>query len=88
MYSQHAMERCQQRGIQQDVVDALLAYGRRRYRKGAEVYFMTKSSRLRARQELGQDAFAKITDRLNSYLVVSSDGNVITATKRLQRLKF
>ncbi len=88
MYTRHAETRCQQRGIRSEVVDALMAYGRRRTRHGADVYFMDRATRERARADLGRIDYGRIADRLDAYLVVSDDGQVITAAKRLKRLKF
>lgn len=88
MYTRHAQTRCQQRGIRSEVVDALMAFGRRRTRHGADVYFMDRTARERARADLGRVAFSRISDRLDAYLVVSDDGRVITAAKRFKRLKF
>ncbi|UVC19377.1 DUF4258 domain-containing protein [Mesorhizobium onobrychidis] len=87
MYTNHAEIRCQQRGIKAEVVDAILAYGRRKRRHGADVYFMDDRARARAEEELGRQ-YARLSDRLNSYLVMSDDGKIITAAKRTRRLKF
>lgn len=88
MMSHHAMVRCQQRGIEKEVVDVLLRHGRRRYRHGASVCFMDKPSRYAARCELGDARFSRIADRLDAYAVVSDEGRVITVAKRTKRLKF
>lgn len=87
MLTRHAEIRCQQRGIRADVIDAILAYGCRRRRHGADVYFMDHKAKARARAELGCQ-YAKVSDRLDTYLVVSDGGEMITAAKRLGRLKF
>lgn len=88
MLTRHAEVRCQQRGIPHQVVDVLMTYGRRRTRHGAEVYFMDRLARDRARADLGSDGYRQVADRLDAYVVVSDDGEVITAAKRLKRLKF
>jgi hypothetical protein len=88
MLTRHAEFRCQQRGIRREVVETLLAYGRRRNRRGAEVYFMDRAARARACAELGHATYGRIADRLNAYLVVAGDGAVITLAQRLGRLKF
>ncbi|RVC91523.1 DUF4258 domain-containing protein, partial [Mesorhizobium sp. M2A.F.Ca.ET.029.05.1.1] len=54
MYTRHAETRCQQRGIKPEVIDAILAYGRRKRRFGADVYFMDSKARSRAMAELGR----------------------------------
>ncbi len=66
----------------------IFAYGRRGHHRGAQVYFMDKQARGRAREDMGRTAYVQIADRLDTYLVVSGDGVVITAAKRLGRLKF
>ena len=86
MYTRHAQTRFQQRGIRPEVISTILAYGRQRRRYGADVYFMDGSSRKRARSELGRAAYAKLADRLDAYLVMADDGQIVTAAIRLRRL--
>ena len=88
MLTIHAEMRCQQRGIKQEVVDTILSYGRRGHHQGAQVYFMDKKARRHARADMGKSAYTRIADRLNTYLVVAGNEVVITAAKRLGRLKF
>lgn len=88
MYSQHANIRCQQRGISDDVVNVLLNYGACGHHNGADVYFMNKTTREFARRELGNRRYRRMADKLNTYVVVSNDGRIITAAKRFKRLKF
>ena len=88
MLTAHAAGRCQQRGIKGEVVEAILAYGERQWRRGAEVCFMTRQARALARAMLGPERFARIADRLGCYVVVSDEGAVITVAQRRQRLKF
>ena len=88
MYTRHAETRCQQRGIRGEVVETLLDFGRCRTRHGAEVYFMDRAARERARTVLGRRRYSQVADRLDAYVVVGEDGQVITAAKRLGRLKF
>ena len=88
MYTQHGAKRCQQRGITPEVIDAILAYGKGRQRRGAEVYYMDRSARRRAAAELGPRRYAQLADKLNRYVVLSDDGSLITAAPRRRRLKF
>ncbi len=88
MFSNHARHRCRQRGISGEVVGVLLDFGRRRHRHGAEVCFMDKAARTRARRVMGASAYARIVDRLDSYVVVGEDGLILTAAQRHRRLKF
>ena len=87
MYTQHAQVRCQQRGISSEIVDVLLSFGAQRYRHGAEIYYMDRPARDQAAKVLGKPRYAKIADRLNTYIVVSPDGDLITAAPRRRRLK-
>lgn len=84
----HAQARLQQRAIPEEAVDALLAYGERRRRHGADIYFLNKRSRDRVAQALGKQRYRRIERALNSYLVIADDGALITAAHRHQRLKF
>src|SRR4051812_38196060 len=86
MYTYHAQIRCQQRGIRPEVINTILAYGNQKRRHGADVYFMDSSSRKRARSELGKVEYARIADRLDAYLVMGDDGQIVTAAIRLRRL--
>ena len=88
MLTRHAAERCQQRGIRTEVVEAILAYGDRHWRHGAEVCFMTRQAREQATAALGARRFARIADRLDCYVVLSDDGSIVTAAQRRQRLRF
>jgi len=86
MYTRHGQTRCQQRGIRPEVINTILTYGRQKRRHGADVYFMDGSSRKRALSELGRIRYAKIADRLDAYLVLADDGQIVTAAIRLRRL--
>lgn len=86
--TQHAQTRIQQRGIPSSAVDAILAFGCSKRHHGADVYFLDRQSRSRVANSLGRKQYAKIERSLDSYLVVSDDGAIITAAHRKQRLKF
>jgi hypothetical protein len=88
MRTRHAATRCRQRGISEEVVDVLLTFGRHRYRHGAEICFLDRTGRRRAERSLGRRQFARVADKLNTYLVVSDEGSLITAAPRRRRLKF
>lgn len=49
---------------------------------------MDQTARRQAAANLGRERFARIADRLNSYVVLSGDGLVVTAAPRLGRMKF
>ena len=87
MYTRHAQVRCQQRGIRPEIVDAILSYGRRSQRHNAEVCYLDRSARRLLETELGRDAYRRLADRLDTYVVVADDGSIITAAKRLMRMR-
>ena len=87
-FTRHAQTCAQQRGIQSDVAEALLTYGNAQIRHGAEVVYMDKATRARARKAMGEKAYARIADRLDCYLVLAADGAVVTCAHRTDRLRF
>jgi hypothetical protein len=88
MYIQHASIRRRQRALTRDVIDTILIYVDRKRHRGADIYFMNHRCRARAAVGVGVRAFRKIEGRLNSYVVVSDDGEIITSVRRILRLKF
>lgn len=88
MYTTHARSRCQQRSIPLRVVELIIEYGEMGYNKGAAIYRMTKKARRRLRWELGQEFYRAVEKKLNCYVVVSEDGSVITAGRRVVKMKF
>ena len=87
MDTNHCTSRCQQRGIPHVVIDWLIKYGSVTRRNHADVYYMDKKSRKRLRSDIGKIAYKRIQDLLDSYLVLSDEGNVITVTKRYKRIR-
>ena len=81
----HAAIRMQQRGIPHDVVDLILDFGHScRNRRGSEVVHMTTRDSRMARADQG------VTfnyPRRNYYLVLSTDGLVVTVGIRTKRLR-
>lgn len=88
MYTAHAQARLQQRAIPGEAVDTLLAYGERRRHRGADVYYLSKTARSRVASALGKERYNRLSRSLDTYLVVSDNGDLITAGHRLHRLKF
>ena len=81
----HAERRFAQRGFRRETVETLVAFGRRERSNGADVYFMDRKARSRAREALGAKRYAKVEDRLDAYVVVADDGAIVTIAKRLRR---
>ena len=86
MLSRHARKRMQQRGVPYAVVDILLDFGRAEHDgHGGEIIYLDSNDRRVARplfREFG------IGDHcLNAYLVVGSNGNVLTIGHRYVAIK-
>ena len=88
MYTAHAQARLQQRAIPDEAVDTLLSYGERRRHHGADIYYLSKAARSRVAGALGKERYNRLHRSLDTYLVVSDDGRLITAAHRCRRLKF
>jgi len=85
--TRHASRRVQQRGVNRDVLDGLLAYGRYApdHQGGHVVTFDDRSLEALALNE-SASVRARATDSPNLYAVLSSDGVVITAGYRFRRI--
>jgi len=85
MYSQHALQRMQQRGITEQVVEALLAFGCSLYHKGREVVFLDHHSLAR----LGHCGEWSRQDclQLRRHYLVMQGGEVITVGHRTTHFK-
>ena len=86
-FSNHAMKRCQQRGISQSSIDTVVRFGRRQIRHNGYVYSMDRRARRNAERLLG-DKYRRVVDALDIYVVISlNTREVITVAHRLGRLK-
>lgn len=83
----HASRRVQQRGVNREVLDGLLAYGRYApdHQGGHVVTFDERALDALALNE-PSSVRARATDSPNLYAVLSSDGVVITAGYRFRRI--
>ena len=83
--SRHAAKRMQQRGIPEQVIDWLVAYGEGDHQAGAELFFFTR----RSRRALARDVSARLMRRyekaLDAYLVCA-EGKIATVGHRYQRV--
>lgn len=93
MFTKHALKRCQQRAISQDLCDLVLEFGEYRYDKhGARIWFVTKRSLERVGRELGVDGVKRLERKRNIFLVEALDtsavitvGHAFRASKSVSR---
>jgi hypothetical protein len=85
-FTDHARARMQQRGISAAAIDLLLDYGRTSHdHHGAEIVFFDKAARARLAKQ--DPAASREAARLaRTYLIVASDGAVITVGHRYRRI--
>ena len=84
--SEHAKKRRQQRGTPREAVDVVLAYGAVVHHFGGRKHYMNREAHRRAKSAMGADAYRRIVDRLNIYVVLSSAGVIVTVAKLSKRL--
>ncbi len=84
--SRHAEIRANQRGLNRLVVDLLWDFGRESPAGGGSVRLqLDKVSRRQVRSMIHPTVWRMVEPKLNSYLIVSSDGCITTAARRLCR---
>lgn len=85
--SAHAEVRKQQRGIRHDVLDCLLAYGRREHDHAhCEIVYFDARAAERAHKEAGPQLAHLVSDHRDVYAVIDSDGRVVTTGHRFRRI--
>ena len=84
--TRHAEVRLQQRGISDEVIETVLAYGTVVEHRGSTKYYMDGQARRRAQLELPPEDYRRLSDRLNVYLVVN-EGTVVTVAKLKKRMR-
>ncbi|MDP6653743.1 MAG: DUF4258 domain-containing protein [Gammaproteobacteria bacterium] len=85
--TRHAENRMQQRGINRQAVDYVLAYGRKSYdHHGCRVVWLDKQARLRIHEEEGHEVVRKLDKCFNTYAVIDQNGTVITVGHRYRRI--
>lgn len=85
--SPHAEVRQQQRGIRRDVLDCLVAYGRREHDHAhCEIVYFDAKAVSRAQKEAGPQVAHLVSDHRDVYAVIDSDGWVVTTGHRFRRI--
>lgn len=83
----HAEVRQQQRGIRRDVLDCLVAYGRREHdHSHCEIVYFDSKAIERVKKEEGHQAAVLASDHRDVYAVIDSDGCVVTTGHRFRRI--
>jgi hypothetical protein len=83
--TQHARARMQQRAINETVLELLYAHGRHveRGKAGSIIHFDRRARDL-IRQNKSRKEYAQIEQKLNAYIVESSDGSILTVGYRFK----
>ena len=87
MFTEHASQRRQQRGIDPLAIDLLLAYGDQRRSRGASLYFLTTDARRRLASDFGEDLASRLLPKMDLLVVESDQGEVITVARRTRRVR-
>jgi hypothetical protein len=84
--TQHAVVRCQQRGIGLELLDLVYVHGVLRHTTKGFSCYMDKRTRERARAAIGDEAYRGLAEKLNFYFVLDSERRqVLTVAHRLRR---
>jgi hypothetical protein len=88
MITLHAHTRMQQRGLPPLVLHWLDAYGNESHDgRGAVIRHFTKQSRRRLERDVGREPVRRMHEFLDAYAVYGSDGTLITAGHRYDRIR-
>lgn len=83
----HAQARLQQRGIPSTVVENLLDFGRRAHdHRGSTIVYFDHRARRSLQRHLPRESFRQLESHLDAYVVLGSDGNVVTVGHRTRRI--
>ncbi|NEX60151.1 hypothetical protein [Noviherbaspirillum galbum] len=84
-FTKHAAQRVQQRGIPPLVIDLLINYGRAEHVGAGTIrYHFDKTSLKRMKKYAGPLA-GYLTEHLNCFVIVSGEGELVTAAHRFKR---
>lgn len=85
-YTSHALARLQQRAIPERIVDLLEEFGSSMRSNGADRLFFDKAARRRLARNLGSKRDLQSIERwMNVYIVVSDEGQLVTAARQTAR---
>ncbi|MBP8168054.1 MAG: DUF4258 domain-containing protein [Azonexus sp.] len=85
--SNHAVAQMQQRAISESTIDYLIEWGRKAYdHRGAVIRYFDKASRTQLLRHVGEERAKQLEHQLDAYVVVSTNGQVITVGHRYKRI--
>jgi hypothetical protein len=85
--TRHAGQRMQQRSIPPVVVDWLIGYGATEHdHRGSEIRYFDKKARRQLSSDVGGQIVRRLEAFLDTYLVLGTDGRVVTIGHRTQRI--
>jgi len=87
--TQHAVIRMQQRGIKEETLDCLFRFGSKAHdRRGCVIVYFDKQARKRIQLNQQEESSYKSIDAwMDTYAVVSIDGEVLTVGHRFKKIK-
>lgn len=86
--SRHARVRQQQRRIPPLIIEWLLVYGSHEHDgHGATIRYFDRAARTRLGRAIGMEMVDRLGDLCDSYVVVGTDGIVITTGHRYRRIR-
>lgn len=88
MLTPHAEMRVQQRGVDRQVLDCLLLYGRPEFDHfGCEILYFDEESLDKVARNESRRLWLKAVESRHLYAVVNSDGKVVTTGYRFRRVQ-
>lgn len=88
MLTPHAEIRVQQRGVDRQVLDCLLLYGRREFDHfGCEIIYFDEASLEKVARSEPRRLWLKAIESRHLYAVMNSDGKVVTTGHRYRRVQ-
>ncbi len=85
--SRHARSRMQKRSISPIAVELIQRHGKSVRSHGANKYFLDKQARKQIEKKIGKQAYLRLKDLLDIYVVESDDGEVITVAHRRRKIR-
>ena len=86
-FTKHAAIRAVQRSLPPLVIELLLEYGAAARSSGAERIALDKRGRKRLARDIGSAAYEALRPLLNTYVVLSDEGPLITVARRKKRFR-